>query len=415
MPATRSGRVAVRRGRFTREPAGLLRTLNETPPRQYGMRSIYLDYNATTPIAPAVQEAMLPFLAEHFGNPSSHHALGRACHEAVEDARSRVGRLLGADREEIVFTSGGTESNNLAIKGVALRHAPAGSGHLVISAVEHPAVFEPARYLESLGYGLTIVGCNRQGVVDPAAIAAAIRSDTVLVSVMHANNEIGTVQPIRQIAAVCQARNVLLHTDAAQTVGKIPTRARELGVDLLSVAGHKMYAPKGIGALYVRRGVPLEPLLHGAGHEGGLRAGSENVPHLVALGQAATLAEAHLDEAAERSSSLRNRLERLLRDGIGQSLTVNAATAQRLPNTLSVNFPDVRGSALLRRIPELCVSTGSACHSGSDHLSPTLAAIGLTPARARGTVRLSVGWYTTEEEIDRAASLLLAAWEGERG
>ncbi len=377
------------------------------------MRSIYLDYNATTPIAPAVQEAMLPFLAEHFGNPSSDHALGRACHEAVEDARLRVAQLLGADRDEIVFTSGGTESNNLAIKGVALRHAPAASGHLVISAIEHPAVFEPARYLESLGYSLTIVACNAHGVVDPAAIEAALRPDTVLVSVLHANNEIGSVQPIRQIGRVCHDHQVLLHTDAAQTVGKLRTRVKELEVDLLSVAGHKMYAPKGVGALYVRRGIPLEPVLHGAGHEGGLRAGTENVPYLVGLGHAATLAEGALTTSRDQLATLRDRLAQRLRNGIGEKLTINAAGAERLPNTLSVNFPGLSGSALLRRIPELCASTGSACHSGSDNLSPTLAAIGLSPQTAQGTVRLSVGWYTTEEEVDRAADLLLAAWEGE--
>jgi len=378
------------------------------------MRSIYLDYNATTPIAPAVQESMLPFLAEHFGNPSSNHALGRACHEAVEDARLRVARLLAADRDEIVFTSGGTESNNLAIKGVVLQQAPAGTGHLIISAVEHSAVVEPARWLESLGYDLTVVGCDSQGVVDPAEIDAAIRDDTVLVSVMHANNEIGTVEPIRQIAEVCRNRGVLLHTDAAQTVGKIPTRVREMGVDLLSLAGHKMYAPKGIGALYVRRGVSLQPLHHGAGHEGGLRAGTENVPHIVALGHAASLAEKPLAKPNDHLVRLRDRLEKRLREGIGEALTVNAARAERLPNTLSVNFAGVNGGALLRRVPELCASTGSACHSGSRNLSRTLAAIGLSPALARGTVRLSVGWYTTEEEVDRAASLLLAAWEAER-
>ncbi len=378
------------------------------------MRSVYLDYNATTPIAPAVQEAMLPFLAEHFGNPSSDHALGRASHEAVEDARLRVARLLAADREEIVFTSGGTESNNLALKGVALRYAPAATGHLVISAIEHPAVAEPARYLESLGYGLTIVPCDSQGVVDPAVVDAAVRPDTVLVSVMHANNEIGTVEPIRQIAEVCRARGVLMHTDAAQTVGKIPTRAKELGVDLLSVAGHKMYAPKGIGALYVRRGITLEPVLHGAGHESGLRAGTENVAHIVALGQAAALAARHMVDAADRLAMLRDRLEGRLREGVGEQLAVHASRSERLPNTLSVSFPNVVSSVMLRRIPELCASTGAACRGGSDRLSPTLAAIGLTPTTARGTVRLSVGWYTTEEQVDRASGLLLSAWEGTR-
>ncbi len=378
------------------------------------MRAIYLDYNATTPIAPAVQEAMLPFLAEHFGNPSSHHTLGRAACEAVEDARQRVAQLLGVDRDEIVFTSGGTESNNLAIKGVALRRAPAGSGHLIISAIEHPAVTEPARYLESLGYGLTLVDCDRHGVVDPAAVEAAIQEDTVLVSIMHANNEIGSIQPIRRIAKVCRAHDILLHTDAAQTVGKIPARPNDLGVDLLSVAGHKIYAPKGVGALYVRRGIALEPVLHGAGHERGLRPGTENVPHIVALGTAASIAEKHLDESAGRMALLRDRIERRLREGIGRGLCVHAEGAPRLPNTLSVNLPGVSSHALLRRLPELCVSTGAACHDDSRSISATLAALGLTPKETRGTVRISTGWYTTEEEIDRAANLLLAAWEAER-
>lgn len=375
------------------------------------MRAIYLDYNATTPIAPAVQEAVLPFLAEHFGNPSSSHALGRAAHEALEDARWRVAELLGADRDEIIFTSGGTESNNLAIKGAAFRNAPAGSGHVIISAIEHPAVFEPARWLESLGYGLTIVGCDQSGVVDIGAIEAAIRPDTVLVSVMHANNEIGTVQPIKQIAQLCRGKGVLLHTDAAQTIGKISTRVSDLGVDMLSLAGHKMYAPKGVGVLYVRRGVSLEPLLHGAGHEGGRRAGTENMPEIVALGKAAEIALEHLDEATGQLASLRDRLqERLLGEG-GEGFSVNGQDAPRLPNTLSVNFPETSAGAMLQRIPELCASAGAACHAGSDSLSPTLAAIGLSPRVARGTVRLSVGWYTTEEEVDRAASLLLSAWE----
>jgi cysteine desulfurase len=381
--------------------------------RLFAMRSIYLDYNATTPIAPAVQEAMLPFLAEHFGNPSSDHPLGRAAHEAVEDARVRIARLLGADRDEIVFTSGGTESNNMALKGVAFRYGAPSVGHIVISAIEHPSVREPARFLESVGIGVTVVGCDSQGVVDPRAVAAAIRPDTVLVSVMHANNELGTVQPIRRIAEICQAAGVLLHTDAAQTVGKIPVRPQELGVDLLSLAGHKMYGPKGIGAIYLRRGVDLEPLLHGAAHERGFRAGTENVPWVVGLGHAASLAEQDLDSAATRISALRDRLQQRLAEGI-DGVSINARQAERLPNTLSVSFPGVHGSELLRRTPELCASTGSACHSGSDHLSPTLAAIGMDPQTARGTVRLSLGWYTTEEEVDHAASLLLDAWENSR-
>ena len=375
------------------------------------MRAIYLDYNATTPVAPAVQEVVLPFLAEHFGNPSSNHALGRAASEALEDARWRVAQLLGADHDEIIFTSGGTESNNLAIKGAALRNAPAASGHVIISAIEHPAVFEPARWLESLGYGLTIAGCDRDGVVDCAAIEAAIRPDTVLVSIMHANNEIGTVQPIERIASLCREKGVLFHTDAAQSIGKIPVGVRDLGVDMLSLAGHKMYAPKGVGALYVRRGVDLEPLMHGAGHEGGRRAGTENIPEIVALGKAAELAAEHLDEAMVSLAALRDRLRETLFEGVGRELTVNGGEAPRLPNTLSVNFPGASGAAMLQRIPELCASTGAACHGGCDNLSATLAAIGLSSEVAQGTVRLSVGRFTTEEEVDRAASMLLSAWE----
>lgn len=377
------------------------------------MRSIYLDYNATTPIAPAVQEAMLPFLAEHYGNPSSTHALGRAAHEAVEDARSRVARWLGAQRDEIVFTSGGTESNNLALKGVAFAAREFG-GHLVISAVEHPAVVQPAKFLERLGWRLSVVGVNRHGLVDPAEVEAALRPDTRLVSVMHANNEIGVVQPIGKISEICRRHGVLLHTDAAQTAGKLATRVDDLGVDLLTVAGHKVYAPKGVGALYVRRGVTLEPVLHGAGHEAGLRAGTENVPYIVGLGRAASLAEQSLVEAADRLTALRDRLLDKLREAIGPSLSVNGEDAPRLPNTLSANFPGVVAGEMLRQIPELCASTGAACHSGSTHMSATLAAIGLEPEIARGTVRLSLGWYTDADQIDRAAQLLIAAWENSR-
>jgi cysteine desulfurase len=375
------------------------------------MRQLYLDYNATTPIATAVQEIMLPFLAEHFGNPSSNHTLGRAAHEAVEDARGQVAVLLGADADEIVFTSGGTESNNLALKGVLQRHAPGGGGHLVISAIEHPSVVAPARYLERLGYDVTVVGVSGQGLVQPAAVRAALRSETVLVSVMHANNEIGTLQPLKQIADVCHERKVLLHTDASQSVGKVRTLVDELDVDLLTIAGHKVYAPKGIGALYIRRGLAVEPLIHGAGHEGGLRAGTENVPYIVGLGKACSMAGKNLDANQERMETLRDRLWHLLQREIGDDLVLHGQLAPRLPNTLSVSFPGVSGHDLLARIPELCASTGSACHSETAAMSPTLAAMGVEADVARGTVRLSLGWYTTEDEIDRAASLLAGAWE----
>jgi cysteine desulfurase len=380
----------------------------------HAMRRIYLDFNATTPIAPSVQEAMLPFLSQHYGNPSSAHALGRAAGEAVEDARGQVASLLGADRDEIVFTACGTESNNLALWGVMSRGAPPLRGHLVVSQFEHPAVAEPARYLQRLGCTVTFVPCNSQGVVQPQQVAKALRPDTQLVSIMHANNEIGTIQPLAEIAALCRERDVLVHTDAAQTVGKIPTLVDELNVDLLTLAGHKFYAPKGVGALYVRRGVALEPLLRGGGHEGGLRPGTENVASIVALGRAAAVASKALEESAPRMAHLRDRLLQHLRAAIGPTLGVNGENAPRLPNTLSVNFPHVSAAELLARAPELMASTGSACHSGQSKMSSTLQAIGLAPSQARGTMRLSVGWPTSEEDIDRAAQLLLHAWENLR-
>ncbi len=375
------------------------------------MQQIYLDYNATTPIAPSVQEAMLPYLSEHYGNPSSTHALGRSAMAAIDDARGRVAALLGADRDEIIFTSGGTEANNLALQGMLLRDVPGRSGHLVTTEIEHPAVIEPAKHLERLGIEVTFVNANRQGVVEPEAIEAALRPHTRLVSVMHANNETGVIQPIRQIVELCHANQVLVHTDAAQTVGKIRTMVGEMGVDMLSLAGHKIYAPKGVGALYVNRSVPLEPVLCGAGHENGLRPGTENTPYIVALGQACSLVRKALDESADRMAMLRDRLWGKLRAEIGPQLGLNGHASERLPNTLSVNFPGAVGAQLLARIPELCASTGSACHSGTTRVSPTLAAMGVSPEAARGTVRLSVGWYTSEEQIDRAAELLIGAWE----
>ncbi|MEX2186935.1 MAG: cysteine desulfurase family protein [Pirellulales bacterium] len=392
------------------------------------MRSIYLDYNATTPIAPRVQEAMLPFLSAEYGNPSSTHRLGLAAHAAIEDARFRVAQLLRADADEIVFTSGGTESNNLAICGLAFARMFGGSsrpgpsrpgpsrpgpsrGHLVISAIEHPAVAEPARFLKRMGFDVSVVAADGDGVVDVAAIERAIRGDTFLVSVMHANNEVGVLQPIARIAEICRARGVPLHSDAAQSVGKIATAVDELGVDLLTVAGHKVYAPKGVGALYVRRGIQLEPVLHGAGHEGGLRPGTENVPYIVGLGEAARLAgESLAAGAGERIATLRDRLHARLQDAIGQPLPINGGRAARLPNTLSVNFPRVAGADLLKRADNVCASTGSACHAGEAHFSPTLSAMGVAKEAGGGCVRLSLGWYTSEEDVDAAADALAEAW-----
>ncbi len=377
------------------------------------MKQIYLDYNATTPVAPSVFEAMEPFLKVHFGNPSSSHALGRAASEAIEDARMHVAALLAVDREEIVFTSGGTDSNNLALKGVMLADGIR-SGHLIISNIEHPAVTEPARFLETLGFDLTLIACDSNGVVRPRDIRLALRDNTRLVSIMHANNEIGTIQPIREIAELMQDHPAVLHTDASQTVGKVRTVVDELGVDLLTIAGHKLYAPKGIGALYVREGIRLEPALHGGDQENGMRAGTECTSSIVALGQACFLANRSLDESADRMSMLRDRLRNRLETEIGESFQVNGDAAHRLPNTLSAIFPGVSGEELLRRVPEICASTGSACHSDLQSISPTLAAIGLTAEQASSTVRLSVGWYTSEEDVDQAAELLTHAWESIR-
>jgi cysteine desulfurase len=374
------------------------------------MRQIYLDYNATTPVAPSVCEALWPFLTEHFGNPSSIYPQGRACQQAVEDAREQVAALLGAQPDEVLFTSGGTESNNLAIKGV-LETEHGYRGHVVMSAIEHPAVVQPVRFLEKMGCSVTVVPTDSEGLVDPSSVEAALRPDTGLVSIMHANNEIGSIQPIQQISQCCRAHGIPLHTDAAQSAGKIRVQVDELGVDLLSMAGHKLYAPKGAGALYVRRGTLIRPVQHGAGQEQGLRAGTENVASIVGLGSACRLAARGLDENGRRLARLRDRLENGLRRAVGAGLTRNGPVDARLPNTLSVNFPQVIGQELLARAPEICASTGAACHSGSTRLSATLAGLGLDERIARGTVRLSIGWMTSEEEIDRAVRALAAAWE----
>lgn len=375
------------------------------------MRQLYFDFNTTTPIAPSIQEAMLPFLAQHYGDPTGSSPLSRAASEALTDARGQVASLLGADADEVIFTSGGTESNNLALKGLMLNAGTIGNGHLIISAIEHSSVAKSAAFLERLGFDVTVVGVTGQGVVQPSAIKGAIRPDTLLVSVMHANHEIGTIQPLKQIAEICHQRQVLLHTDASQTVGKIRTFVDELDVDLLSLSGHKFYAPKGIGALYVRRGALLEPLFHGDGQEAGLRSGTENVASIVALGKACTLAQKCLDDSQERLLMLRDRLWNQLQRGIGDNLILHGVLAARLPNTLSVSFPGVEAQSLLENVPELIASTGSAPYTSTTTISPALAAMGVNVEQARGTIRLSIGWYTSEEEIDRVSNLLIDAWE----
>ncbi len=373
---------------------------------------IYLDHNATTPVWPEVREAMVEFLSRHFGNPSSAHAFGAAAREAVSEARERIAAALACEPEEVVFTSGGSESNNLALKGVF--DSGRRGGHLVISAFEHPAVEKVAAFLEERDVEVTRVGVDAGGVVDPAEVAAAIGERTRLVSIMLANNEIGTIQPISEIARLCHERGVLVHTDAAQAIGKIPVRFADLGVDMLTVAGHKMYAPKGVGALLVRSEVELTPLVHGADHERGLRAGTENVASIVGLSVAAAKIGRQLDSAAARMAALRDRLAERLRSAIGEGLVVHGERAPRLPNTLSVAFPDVAGHELLERAGRVAASTGAACHSGSEVRSATLAAMSVPPKTAEGTVRLSLGWSTSEDDVDRAAELLTGAWESLR-
>ena len=378
-------------------------------------RPIYLDYNATTPIDPAVREAMLPYLDAHFGNPSSTHGYGKEAHAAVETARHQLAGLLGAQPEEIVFTGGGSEASNHAIKGVVLKKPRGWFGrwgrdaHVITSAVEHPATLQPCEFLKTLGCSVTVLPVDRYGMVDPDAVRRAITPRTKLVSLMHSNNEVGTLNPIREVAAVAHERGVLVHTDAAQSVGKLAVRVDELGVDLLTVAGHKLYAPKGVGALYVRRGVELANLIHGAGHEGGRRAGTENVPYIVGLGKAAEVAGASLPTATDRLRALRDRLHAALTRGLGGRLILNGPPDQRLPNTLNVNFVGRVGAELLQKVPGIAASTGSACHEGKVSQSPVLCAMRVPPDVGQGAVRLSVGRFTTEDEVDRAAEMLIAA------
>lgn len=369
---------------------------------------IYLDYNATTPVDRVVVEAMLPYLWQHFGNPSSAHPYGQRTNEAVEEARAEVAALLGAGAEEIVFTGGGNEANNLAIKGVAHSSKTEGN-HFITSAVEHPAVLEPMRFLERHGYRLTVLPVDEHGRIDPAAVAAAIDDDTLLVSVMLANNEVGTLQPIREIAEVAHAHDVLVHTDAAQAIGKVPVDVGSLGVDLLSLTGHKFYVPKGVGALYVRRGVALEPLIHGAGQERGLRAGTENVPYLVGLGRAAELAVDRLPHGMTKVKRLRDELHQRILAGFPEA-KLNGHPSERLPNTLNLSFPGIDAATLLRAIAaQVACGTGSACHSGRAEPSSVLLAMGLSRDHASSALRLSLGFATTEEEVDRAASVITTA------
>lgn len=370
---------------------------------------IYLDHNATTPISPEVVEAMLPFLTTHFGNPSSAHALGRRAKDAVEQARSEVAALLDASPREIVFTSGGTEANNLAIRGVVEALAGSTRPKIVTSIIEHPATARPCDHLERLGARVTRLGVDALGRVREDEAEEAVVGAT-LVTVMHSNNETGVLQPIAELASLAHRAGARLHTDAAQSVGKVEISVRALDVDLLSVAGHKLYAPKGVGALYLREGVACAPFLRGAGHEEGRRPGTENVASIVGLGRACVLAARDLATLGARLRGLSERLWVKLAQRIAD-LELNGDPIERLPNTSSLRFPGVSGEALLAAAPEVYASTGSACHEGHDRASSVITAMGVPEVEALGTVRITLGRATTESDVDRAADALADAWE----
>ena len=369
------------------------------------MKQIYLDYNASTPIAQEVAAIMHRLTDEAFGNPSSTHWAGTPAREAIDKARSQVANLLGCLPEEIIFTSGGSEANNLALKG-SFYARPHESFHLITTAIEHPAILAPSAFLEAQGASLTLLPVDGHGLVDPDDLRRAIRTDTRLISIMHANNEVGTIEPIAECARIAREHGVPFHTDAAQSVGKVPTRVGELGVDMLSLAGHKFYAPKGVGALYVRRGIGLEPLVHGAGHEGGRRAGTESALLVAALGAASELA---MDlSGSERIRVLRDRLWQHIEQTFGDRVVLNGHPEHRLPNTLNVSFVGRVGSEILAAMPGVAASTGSACHSGRVALSPVLEAMGVQPEAGMGSIRFSLGRPTTDQDIDQITEWLTA-------
>lgn len=371
------------------------------------MKPIYLDYNATTPLHPEVVEEIRPYLEEHFGNPSSTHSYGVKARMAVENSRKQVASLLNCEPGEIIFTSGGSESNNFAIKGLARARRSRGN-HIITSSIEHPAVYEVCRYLEQNGFKVSYLPVDQQGLVDTEELADTITPRTILITVMHSNNEVGTIQPIAEVVRIAQKHGIPVHTDAAQSVGKIPVDVKELGVDLLSLAGHKLYAPKGVGALYIRHGITLEKLVHGADHEQNLRAGTENVPEIVGLGRACEIAGEDMEKNIIHMTELRDYLYKGLKEKFPE-VKLNGHPEMRLPNTLSLSFPEVEANTLLDELEEVAASAGAACHSDSVDISPTLNAMSVPERYAMGTVRFSTGRFTTRDEIDRAIELITGA------
>jgi len=367
------------------------------------MNPIYLDYNASTPVAPKVLDEMLPYLKGKFGNPSSTHPFGVACRAGIEQARERMAMLLGCEVSEIIFTSGATESNNMVIKGIA---KAAGKGkHFITSRIEHPAVLEPCRHLERFGYAVTYLPVDQFGMVSPADLEKAITTETVLVTIMHSNNEVGTIQDIAELARIASSRGVLFHTDAAQSVGKVRVQVEDLGVDFLTVAGHKFYAPKGIGALYIKNGRKLLPLLHGAGHEHGMRPGTENAAFIVGLGAAAVIAAPILDSEGPREMKLGKRLFGGLQKA-GLNVHLNGHPEKKLPNTWNISFEGFTAVEVMEALEGVAVSPGAACHGDLVEPSHVLVAMRTDPALARGAIRFSLGRETTESEIDEVIGKL---------
>ncbi len=365
------------------------------------MKPIYLDYNATTPVDPQVVEAMLPFLSEHYGNPSSSHILGRTTRKAIEQARMHVAEVLHCQTNEIVFTSGGSESNNWAIKGAAFANRDKGN-HIITSQIEHPAVLEVCRYLESYGFNITYLPVDQFGIVNPQSVADAINDSTILISIMHVNNEVGSIQPIREISDIARQRNILMHSDCAQSIGKLPVQVDELGVDMLSIAGHKFYAPKGIGALYIRSGIKLEKFIHGANQENNRRSGTENILGIVGLGKAFELLKDTIVESTNYLKKLRDQLENGLIN-MFPSAQINGHKELRLPNTSNISFKGLEANAIVEALSDkVAVSAGAACHSQTVELSAVLKAMKVPVEYAMGTIRFSVGRFTTETDIDKA-------------
>jgi cysteine desulfurase len=379
------------------------------------MKRIYMDHSATTPVAPEVLEAMLPYFSEKFGNASSLHSFGLEAKEALEESREKVAALLGAKPEEIIFTSGGTESDNLALKGIARKNRKSGK-HIITTQVEHPAILECCRKLEKEGFEVTYLPVTNEGLVEIATLESAIRSDTILISVMHANNEVGTIQPLEEIGRLAAEKNIYLHTDAVQSVGKIPTDVNKLGVDLLSLSAHKLYGPKGVGALYIRKGTRLESIIQGGGHENGLRSGTENIAGIVGLARAAELAGETRAMEAERLTRLRDHLAELVLSKVKEAW-INGTMKMRLPGNLNFGFRYVEGESLLLFLDSIgiSVSTGSACSSHKLEPSHVLLSLGLKPEECHGSLRITLGRSNTMEEVDYVALGIARAVERFRG